>query len=164
LISLNASFQAVHGSLKDLEAVLLFMDDILLRHVLFGYACEGELKLSDLLFLDVETKGLRQHAGRKGKSPIAITNVRSIHWIRIEKTQKENRPLRRLYSEEEDTEQANVPLLPPDFSTYDTLLHVLYTCWDMKNEECAKLQAGEKRSIERYLCRWIQGDLSAHNL
>jgi hypothetical protein len=31
-----------------------------------------------LVGLDLETKGLRQHAGRKGKVPIAITKVHSI--------------------------------------------------------------------------------------
>jgi len=46
--------------------------------------------------LDLETKGLRQLAGRKGrKVPIAITNVHSIPFHRIgdKRTQKANRPL-----------------------------------------------------------------------
>jgi hypothetical protein len=46
---LDIAFQAIHGISKGLNAVILFKNEILLLHVLFGYAGEGKLKLSDPL-------------------------------------------------------------------------------------------------------------------
>ena len=54
LISLNVAFQTVHNSLKGLEVMFLFMDDIddiSLRNLMFSDSCEGELKLSDPLLI-----------------------------------------------------------------------------------------------------------------